>query len=399
MENSRKTESNNAPRESPRARVYHWIERAIASGEISLGGEIPSERALAKLLGVSQNTAAAAVDEAEANGLVVCRAGSRKRYAGEVRKGGGDSLAASTVFVLARQIPYPDIATAPSWSDSFLALDVVRSLSRLGRPVTLYTTQSLPAGGLDAIVEAHPGGMVVTNSVSGDPLAMEALARCHEAGIPAVAYGNSPELRGYDRAYSDHRAGSRELTRWLLAHGRRRIVPFFPFAPAEFWELERIAGYEEAMREAGLEPAPCKVFGTPLLGLHQISANFQAFKSMAVAALVALKRDFGGEWPDALLCRNDDWTWSAQCAIQELGLEPNKDILVTGYDNMVRKPNFEPFEIPPPIVTIDKHNELASEGLASLLLARMAGTLPPEPQARIHKHELVEVGASGNVHK
>ena len=399
MENSRKTESNNAPRESPRARVYHWIERAIASGEISLGGEIPSERALAKLLGVSQNTAAAAVDEAEANGLVVCRAGSRKRYAGEVRKGGGDSLAASTVFVLARQIPYPDIATAPSWSDSFLALDVVRSLSRLGRPVTLYTTQSLPAGGLDAIVEAHPGGMVVTNSVSGDPLAMEALARCHEAGIPAVAYGNSPELRGYDRAYSDHRAGSRELTRWLLAHGRRRIVPFFPFAPAEFWELERIAGYEEAMREAGLEPAPCKVFGTSLLGLHQISENFQVFKSLAVAALVALKRDFGGEWPDALLCLNDDWTWSAQCAIQELGLVPNRDILVAGYDNMVRKPNFEPFEIPPPIVTIDKHNELASEGLASLLLARMAGTLPPEPQARIHKHELVEVGASGNVHK
>lgn len=34
---------------------------------------------------------------------------------------------------------------------------------------------------------------------------MEALERCREAGIPAVAYGNAPELRGYDRAYSDHR--------------------------------------------------------------------------------------------------------------------------------------------------------------------------------------------------
>ena len=391
------TADNSVPRESPRARVLNWLKHSLESGEFPTGSEIPTARAIARQLGVAPNTAVTALTEAESQGLVVCREGTSRRYAGVVRKGGGDSLAASTVFVLARQIPYPDIATAPSWSDSFLALDVVRSLSLRGRSVALYTPQSLPAGGLDAIFEAHPGGMVVTGSVNGDPLAMEALARCREAGIPAVAYGNSPELRGYDRAYSDHRTGSRELTRWLLARGCRRIVPFFPFAPTEFWGQERIAGYEEAMREAGLEPAPCKVFGTSLLGLHQISENFQVFKSLAVAALVALKRDFGGEWPDALLCLNDDWTWSAQCAIQELGLVPNRDILVAGYDNMVRKPNFEPFEIPPPIVTIDKHNELASEGLASLLLARMAGTLPPEPQVRIHKHELVEVGASANV--
>jgi hypothetical protein len=43
------------------------------------------------------------------------------------------------------------------------------------------------------------------------------------------------------------------------------------------------------------------------------------------------------------------------------------------------------------VVTIDKHNELASEDLASLLLARMDGSLPPKPQARIHKHELVVI--------
>ena len=376
-------------RESPRARVLRWLEDSIKSGSLPRGAELPTEREIARIVGVATCTAAMAMDEAEERGLAVRRhPGARRRYAGTL---GGDSLASSTVFVLARQIPYPDIATSPSWSDSFLALDVVRSLSLRGRSVALYTSQSLPSGGLDAIFEARPGGMVVTNGVSGDPLAMKALARCREAGIPAVAYGNSPELRGYDRAYSDHRAGSRDLTRWLLSRGCRRIVPFFPFAPTEFWGQERIAGYEEAMREAGLEPAPCKVFGTSLLGQHQISENFQVFKSLAVAALVALKRDFGGEWPDALLCLNDDWTWSAQCAIQELGLVPNRDILVAGYDNMVRKPNFEPFEIPPPIITIDKHNELASEGLASLLLARMAGTLPPEPQARIHAHEVVEV--------
>ena len=378
-------------RESPRARVLRWLEDSIKSGSLPRGAELPTEREIARIVGVATCTAAMAMDEAEERGLAVRRhPGARRRYAGTL---GGDSLAASTVFVLARLDSYDDIKTAPGWSDEFLALDVVRQLSRTGRHVSLVNASTLSPEDFDAIFAARPGGMVVTDAVSGDPLAMEALRRCREVSIPAVAYGNAPELSGFDRAYSDHRAGSRDLTRWLLAHGRRRIVPFFPFAPEKFWERERIAGYEEAMREAGMEPAPCKVFGTPLLGLHQMSENFQAYKSMAVAALVALKRDFGGEWPDALLCRNDDWTWSVQCAIQELGLEPNRDILVAGYDNMVRKPDFKPIEIPPPVVTIDKHNERSAVDIAELIIARMAGTLPPEPQARIHKHEIVEVEA------
>jgi hypothetical protein len=40
-------------------------------------------------------------------------------------------------------------------------------------------------------------------------------------------------------------------------------------------------------------------------------------------------------------------------------------------------------------VTVEKHNERTAEDMAALLLARMDGTLPPEPQARIHAHEVV----------
>ena len=371
---------------SARAKVSRWLEEAIASGSIPRGGEIPSERELAKSLGVAKNTVSAAIEEAVRRGLVVIREGSRKRYAGMP---GGASLASSAVFVLAGQMSFTDIATAPSWSDSFLALDVVRSLSLRGRSVALYTPQSLPSGGLDAIFEAHPGSMVVTNSVSGDPLAMEALRRCREAGIPAVAYGNAPELRAFDRAYSDHRAGSRDLTRWLIAHGRKRIVPFFPFAPTRFWEQERIAGYEEAMREAGLEPHPLAVFGSPAIDGRQKEEAFRIQTALSVAALLALKQ--GGAFPDALLCISDDWTKRALAAIRALGLVPNQDIMVAGYDNVVRDDGSDsnfPFR---PAVTVDKHNERSAKDLAELVLARMDGTLPREPQARIHQHEVVEI--------
>ena len=374
---------------SSRARVVRWLENAITSGEIPRGGEIPSERALAKLLGVAKNTAAAAVDEAVARGLVVCREGTRKRYAGAVR---GSSLSSSTVYVLATMPTFSDLATAPGWSDEFLALDVARRLSLMGRHVSLLNADSLPDGGLDAVFEARPGAMVVTNAVNGDPLALAALARCREAGIPAVTYGNAPELRDYDRAYSDHRAGSRELTRWLLARGRRRIVPFFPFIPAKFWGRERLEGYAEAMREAGLEPLPAKTFSLWGIQAETPAEHFRVHEALAVSALLSLRRD-GGD-PDALLCLTDGWAKPVLAAIRDLGLVPNRDILVAGYDNMTRGAAFDDFETERPAVTVDKHNERSAEDIATLVAARMDGSLPPEPQARIHDHELIVLDPS-----
>ena len=382
-------------RESPRARVLRWLEDSIKSGSLPRGAELPTEREIARIVGVATCTAALAMDEAEERGLAVRRhPGARRRYAGTL---GGDSLSSSMVFVLARPGRFTDIATAPSWSDGFLALDIVRQLSNAGRHVSLVNAGTLSPDDLDALFAAPPAGMFVKDSVYADPLAMRALERCREAGIPSVAYGNAPELRGYDRVYSNHRAGSRDLTRWLLARGRTRIVPFFPFAPTRFWEHERIAGYEEAMREAGLEPAPCVVFGSASVSAEQTAENFRLNAALALSALVALRRD--GAAPDALLCLNDDWAKPALAAIHNLGLAPNRDILVAGYDNMARGAGFDVFCPLRPDVTVDKHNERSAEDIAELLLARMAGTLPPEPQARIHVHEIVEVEASANVHK
>ena len=84
-----------SPRESPRVRVLNWLKRSLASGEIPRGGELPSARAIAKLLGIAPNTAATALSEAEEQGLVVCRAGTNRRYAGIVRNSSAKSSAIS----------------------------------------------------------------------------------------------------------------------------------------------------------------------------------------------------------------------------------------------------------------------------------------------------------------
>ena len=373
-------------RESPRGRVLRWLEHAISSGEIPRGGEIPTVRVLAKSLGVALNTAAAAVEEAEERGLVARRRpGAHRRIAAERPS---SQLSSSTIYVLGSLRDYADIATTPGGSDAMLAFEVARRISLLGRPVSLLNSDSISGAVLDAVFESRPGAFVVANAVRGEESAMRTLSRCRETGVPAVAYGNAPELCAFDRAYSDHRAGSRDLTRWLVARGRRRIVPFLPFAPTRFWERERLAGYAEAMRETRLEPQHDVVFGSSELGDFNTAETFRLYTSLALSALVALRRD-GGELPDALLCLNDDWAMPALAAIRDLGLVPNRDILVAGYDNMTHRPRHDFLGRLTPAVTVDKHNERSAEDLAALVAARMDGSLPPEPQARIHAHEVV----------
>ena len=373
---------------SSRARVARWLEEAISSGAIPRGSAIPSERELARKLGVAKNTVSAAIDEAVARGLVTCRPGRKKRYASDSKSSGTDY----GIVVLALLKDFTDWKTAPRWTDAFRSLDVVRRLSFSGRRVSLVNLASLAPGGVGAALSPPPSCAVSMHAMTRDPRAVRALDICRESGIPAVVYGNAPELRLFDRVYSDHRAGSRDLTRWLLARGRKRIVPFFPFAPTRHWEDERLAGYAEAMREAGIAESPCATFGSPVVGDAQNAETFRVDVALAAAALAKMRRDGGGKWPDALLCLNDDWAKPAIAAIRSLGLAPGSDIVVAGYDNMTQASGFAPFEDGIPSVTIDKHDEKAAETIASLVATRLDGSLPPEPQTRAIPHELVVHG-------
>ena len=230
--------------------------------------------------------------------------------------------------------------------------------------------------------------MIVTSVVNDRPIALHALELCRDAHIPAIVYGNAPELRSFDRVFTDHRAGARDLTNWLLGRGCRRIVPFFPVAPSKYWMRERLEGYAEAMRAAGLEPLPCAVSGDAVLAANaEDESHFPLFRALAVAKIVELQRNGG---VDALLCYNDEWAKPAIAAIRELGLEPNRDILVAGYDNVTQEAGFGAFEPGKPAITMDKHNEKTAAELAALLVARMDGALPPEPQMRTHDQELIE---------
>ena len=395
--NTGREKPNSKPPATPRARVLQWLQHAIEEGEIQRGEAIPSERALAKLLGVAQNTAAAALDEAESRGIVFRRSPSaRKRFVPDAAA--NSAVANATIYVMGEPAFAPDGSPAPRWTDRYLSMEAVARLSATGRHVMVLNSDVLSLAAVDDLFRAPPAAMLILSTVAGQPNAMRALEHCRAAGVPVVVHGNAPDLRAFDRIYTDHRATGRDLTRWLLARGRKRVVPFFPYMPEPFWASERLAGYADAMREAGLAPCPCAVFGTALPDDTPAAERFRVRRALAVSKLLELgcgRVALGNaecrmqNGPDALLCLSDNWARVAIAAMRDLGLVPHRDILVVGHDNIDSGAEFGAFEADAPDATIDKHNETKAAALAALLAARLAGELPPEPQCRTHAFELV----------
>ena len=392
----------------PRGRVLKWIEESIAGGELRRGAAAPSSRELAAELGVARGTAAAALEEAERRGILVRRdPAAKKRYVPEVAANG--AVAGSTIYVLGDLGLAFDGSQAPRWTDRYLSLEAVSRLSATGRHVMMLNADALSSAAVDDLFRAPPAAMLILATVSGNPTAMRALEKCRAAGVPVAVHGNAPELRAFDRVYTDHRATGRALTEWLLARGRRRIVPFFPYMPDTFWARERLEGYADAMRAAGLEPLPCAIFGTNLPDGTPPEERFRVRKALATTAMLELfhgnpkkpfnfstsqpfnfhaAHDMGGV--DALFCLSDNWARVAIAAMRDLWLRPHEDILTTGHDNIAPGAEFGEFEADGPDATIDKHNETKAEAMAALLAARLAGELPPAPQCRAHPFALVE---------
>lgn len=375
--------------ESPRMRVLRWIERSIESGALASGEAIPSERALAERFGVARNTAAAAVDEAERRRLVVRRRpGARKRFVPGAGSG-FPGIAESTVVVMGEANPFAGAAEAPRWSDRYISTSLLARLTRAGKHVMVLSHDSLTGRDVEELFVSRPAGLIVTSTIGEHTLARKALEICGRIGMPVVVYGDAPELRAFDRVHVDHRAGSREITEWLLARGRRAIVPFFPRRTLAGWAQNRLLGYANAMRAAGLRPRPCVSFDAPDLGASGPEEQFRVCRALAIAKLLELR---SRSKFDALLCISDHWAKVAISALKGIGLAPGRDVLVAGYDNGDPDPEFDPFEPDRAVVTIDKHNERTADEMAELLIARMEGRLPARPQCRTHAHELVVRG-------
>ncbi len=370
---------------SPRARATRALRESIAEGELAAGMELASESVLAERLGVSRGTIRAALAELEADGLV--RNEGRRRVVAGARP--VEAAGGGAVLVVSRTTRAEALSRGESHIGAYTHYGLIRRFQREGiSTVTVPPEQFAAESG-----PAKPGvlGVVVFQDSLQDEPALRRLRALRDAGVP-VAVGDPAETDEFDAVRSDHAAGSYAVTRWLLEHGRRRPLRWWALAqhmrrrPA--WLAGRDAGHERACREAAVEPIPAVEFKSLTHRAGQRPAETLRDNARLSAGYL-LERLAEDPAIDALVLSTDGEVRAASAAVRLCGREPERDVLIAGYDNYWADPQVRPGVPVAPAVTADKRNQLLGEQLAELLLDRAAAALPPDPQVRLVEPELI----------
>lgn len=161
-----------------------------------------------------------------------------------------------------------------------------------------------------ARVERYLGGGHLDGAVLVGPHGNQPLVRrLHAAGVPLVMSGRSQGGVPVSYVDSDNRGGARIAVAHLAARGRRRIATIHGTLDMSSG-ADRLAGYHDGLRDAGLDPDEDLVvpgdFDTVTAGRSMrallerrpdVDAVFAASDSMAAAAVRALL-DAGRRIPD-----------------------------------------------------------------------------------------------------
>ncbi|MFG7945564.1 LacI family DNA-binding transcriptional regulator [Streptomyces cacaoi] len=328
----------------------------------------PTLEAVAAHAGVSRATVSRVV-----NGGAGVRAEVRERVRRSVRALGYAPNIAARSLVTRRTGAVAVVIAEPEsrvFTDPFFS----RQLRGIGRELARHDTQSLLM--LQERDEDHErigrylaGGHVdgaLMFSLHGPPPGAAAV----RAGLPTV-YGGRPGWPGADAdpglSYvdADNAGGARLAVAHLLAAGRRRIAVLT--GPLDQTSAQdRLAGYHEALRAAGLEPEP---------SLAENGGFTVEGGARAMARLLEREPAL-----DAVFAGSDQMAVGALRSLREAGRRVPGDVAVVGFDDLESAAWTDP-----PLTTVRQDVEGMGRLMARLLLRRIAagGAAPgpgePEP--------------------
>jgi LacI family transcriptional regulator len=216
---------------------------------------------------------------------------------------------------------FPDLGgSGQAEEESALYVDQVirgaeRAATSAGDAVLIAATRSASGRKLAFSVACKVDGLVIlARSLSDDDVV--ALSKI----VPVVTLANRLARTGPDYVEADNRGGSRAITAHLIGvHGYTDVI--FLAGPSHSPDSDqRFAGYQQALREAGL-PVPAR---------PAARGDFtESGGAAAVRALIA-----GGSAPRAIVCGNDEMALGALTVLRAARLRVPGDVAVTGFDDI-----------------------------------------------------------------
>lgn len=387
------------PRERARRSLQMWIE----DGTLAHGQALPSEQSLADRLGVNRTTLRSALTLLREDGLIVDGEGHRKTvvapFRGETRGAKSGALMGKTVAVFSsdREQVGPD-HHQHSWSE-FITQSALQSVRAANCHAMLIHPDALSMEDADHLIESKLRGVLATDNLAtnikgGESQVAATLKKFRDSGVPVVVFGDARELRGFDRVTSDHAGGSAALTQLLIQRGRQRILPIWPLSTQRYgWCAQRREGYENAVQAAGLEKLPTVWYrGTSPHYDHSSVLNQEVREVRARLMAGYLLEHLRGAQPvDALLAITDADTLSLWEACQIIGVRPDHDVDIVGYDNTWHDTFGHRVPEAAPLATVDKNNDELGTALGQLLVERLDGHLSSAPQHRTLAPQLLDL--------
>jgi len=204
--------------------------------------------------------------------------------------------------------------------------------------------------------EHGAAGFILSPAIGSSAAVVNALT----AGLPVVSVIRRLPGLNASLVASENREGAREAVRHLIALGHKRIA--FAGGMPMVVRDERLAGYRDALAEAGLsvdERIVAAGMPTPSGGRE------------VCARLLALANP-----PTAALCFNDAVAVGVMRGLADEGRVVGRDFAVVGFDDIPDARNMSPA-----LTTVDVDAQHLGERAAQLLLRQIAsGDFTPETQ-------------------
>lgn len=392
-----------APRANRHTQVFDELRQQIVAGDLKPGDRLPSFTEMREQHGVSQSTLNRVHSALEGEGLIVRRRGAGTFVTDESRPYSNGASPKKTSFlnsavVLLNEFARPSTThQATGWLE-WIGQSVFDAVQEQGRHVVSLHPDTAGRD-VEQLVLERPAGVIVTALYMEKAHYCKSVAQLVEkfvvAKIPVVTFSNIAQSNLCDYVVSDHERGAYELTRLLVAQGRKRIVLTGTDNSKNSydWFDQRYAGYQRALQEASLEVLPV----VPLPFQRSLSGASNAATSPGVpnpddvAAFdhnvkssvgYFLEHLTGPNRADAIMMINDQSVFMMAAVCRMLGLDPNSDVLIAGYDNFFSECEerlIAPFT---PFATVDKNNVQIGAALSRLLRERINDQLPPNPQCR-----------------
>ncbi len=394
-----KTDTLGIINNSPRARAIRHIQEWITDGRLAAGSRLPSEMRLATKLNVSRTTVRLALEDLEKQGMIYSH--SRRRIVNGTIKPQKTFLSDAIALIMESPAQHEFSEKMHNiWHINFIHAGAVHAVRMAGFDALTVHPKRIAGDLLHRLIMERPGGAIVLCGVVQDQSGEHIGRAFREGNIPFVIYGDMGLARDnphfaaeIDSVASDHEAGAYALTKWLLSQGRKRILRFWQLpisGPSEVqpWLGHRNAGYERAMREAGLEPLPAVEIFDP--GYHNFDNTEEEFKLQSrLMAGYLVEHLHGPRAVDAIMAPSDAIIGHLCAALRVHRKQPNRDVLLVGYDNMWDDMETRQWEPMGPVATVDKKNLAVGAELMALLKQRMDGELFEKGQRRLVSPELI----------